>query len=184
MQGICRTFHLTTKNKDVTHITSVARDPHTQLRQHPDNSKGLPCGSAVKNLPAVQEMWVRSLSWEDPLEKGMATHSSILGLGNLMDRGALAVYTPWVAKESDMTEWLNSSIILWIPRDFHAANQDPVKCTLHHTNTYTKPKDLHMLTPTPRYSDTQSCCHRCLPTHKQPETYTHTTGQDLRLSTT
>ena len=32
----------------------------------------------VKNLPAMQETWVRSLSWEDPLEKGKATHSSIL----------------------------------------------------------------------------------------------------------
>ena len=31
----------------------------------------------VKNLPAMQETWVRSLGWEDPLEKGMATHSSI-----------------------------------------------------------------------------------------------------------
>ena len=33
---------------------------------------------AVKNLPAMQEMWVQSLGREDPLEKGMATHSSIL----------------------------------------------------------------------------------------------------------
>ena len=32
----------------------------------------------VKNLPAMQETWIRSLGWEDPLEKGMATHSSIL----------------------------------------------------------------------------------------------------------
>ena len=32
----------------------------------------------VKNLPAVQEMWIRSLDWEDPLEESMATHSSIL----------------------------------------------------------------------------------------------------------
>ena len=32
----------------------------------------------VKRLPAVQETWVRSLSWEDPLEKEMATHSSTL----------------------------------------------------------------------------------------------------------
>ena len=32
----------------------------------------------VKNLPAVQETQVRSLDWEDPLEKGIATHSSIL----------------------------------------------------------------------------------------------------------
>ena len=33
---------------------------------------------SVKNLPAVQESWVRSLDWEDPLEKEMANHSSIL----------------------------------------------------------------------------------------------------------
>ena len=32
----------------------------------------------VKNLPAVQETWVQSLGWEDPPEKGLATHSSIL----------------------------------------------------------------------------------------------------------
>ena len=32
----------------------------------------------VENLPAMQETWVRSLGWEDPLEKEMATHSSIL----------------------------------------------------------------------------------------------------------
>ena len=32
----------------------------------------------VKNLPAMQETWVRSLGWEDPLEKEMAIHSSIL----------------------------------------------------------------------------------------------------------
>ena len=32
----------------------------------------------VKNLPAKQETWVQSLGWEDPLEKGMATHSTIL----------------------------------------------------------------------------------------------------------
>ena len=32
----------------------------------------------VKNLPAMQETWVRSLGWKDPLEKGKATHSSIL----------------------------------------------------------------------------------------------------------
>ena len=32
----------------------------------------------VKNLPATWETWVQSLGWEDPLEKGMATHSNIL----------------------------------------------------------------------------------------------------------
>ena len=34
--------------------------------------------NSVKNLPAMQETWVRSLGGENPLEKGMATHSSIL----------------------------------------------------------------------------------------------------------
>ena len=46
----------------------------------------------VKNPPVMQKMqeipWVRSLGWEDPLEEGMATHSSILALENPMDRGA------------------------------------------------------------------------------------------------
>ena len=39
---------------------------------------GFPGSAVVKNLSAVQETWVHSLTWEDPLEKGMATHSSIL----------------------------------------------------------------------------------------------------------
>ena len=41
-------------------------------------SKGFPGGSVAKNLPAKQETWDWSLGWEDPLEKEMATHSSIL----------------------------------------------------------------------------------------------------------
>ena len=40
--------------------------------------EGFSGGSVVKNPPATQETWVRSLGQEDPLEKGMATHSSIL----------------------------------------------------------------------------------------------------------
>ena len=39
---------------------------------------GFPGGSVVKNPPTVQETQVRSLGWEDPLKKEMATHSSIL----------------------------------------------------------------------------------------------------------
>ena len=59
----------------------------------------------VKSLPAMQETWVQSLGWEDPLEKEMATHSSIL-----------AWRIPWTEesgglestghKEMDTTEWL------------------------------------------------------------------------------
>ena len=51
---------------------------------------GFPSGSVIKNPPAMQElqeMQVRSMGQEDPLEEGMATHSSILAGGrNLMDR--------------------------------------------------------------------------------------------------
>ena len=42
----------------------------------------------IKNLPAIQETWVRSLGWEDTLEKGMATHPSILAWRLPKDRGA------------------------------------------------------------------------------------------------
>ena len=42
---------------------------------------GFPGDSAVKNLLAMRETWVRSLGREDPLEKGMANHSSILAWG-------------------------------------------------------------------------------------------------------
>ena len=52
----------------------------------------------VKNPPAIQEAWVRSLGWEDPLEEGMATHSSILAWRIPMDRGVLWVTVYGVAK--------------------------------------------------------------------------------------
>ena len=42
----------------------------------------------VKNPPAMRETWVQSLGWEDPLEEGMATYSSILAWRIPMDRGA------------------------------------------------------------------------------------------------
>ena len=42
----------------------------------------------VKNPPAVQETWVRSLGWEDPLEEGMASHFNILAWRIPIDRGA------------------------------------------------------------------------------------------------
>ena len=66
----------------------------------------------MKNLPAMWETWVRSLGWEDPLEKGMATHSSLL-----------AWTIPWTEepgrrqfmghKELDMTERLHTYSCLW-----------------------------------------------------------------------
>ena len=64
----------------------------------------------VKNPPAMRETWVLSLGWEDPLEKGMAIHSSILAWripwreepGRLQSMGH---------KESDMTERLHYTIL-------------------------------------------------------------------------
>ena len=61
----------------------------------------------VKDPPAMRETWVWSLGWEDPLEEGMATHSSILAWRTPMDRGAWwTTVHPWGSRESDMTEWL------------------------------------------------------------------------------
>ena len=59
---------------------------------------------SVKNLPAVQETRVRALGWEDPLEKEMATHSSILGwkISWTQETGG----HPWGRKESGTTERL------------------------------------------------------------------------------
>ena len=52
----------------------------------------------VKNLPAMRETWVPSLGWEDPLEEGTATHSSILARRIPMDRGAWQTTVNGVAK--------------------------------------------------------------------------------------
>ena len=57
----------------------------------------------VKSLPAMQETTVRSLGWEDPLEKEMATHSSISCLGSPMDRGDWQVQSMG-SQEPDTTE--------------------------------------------------------------------------------
>ena len=63
----------------------------------------------VKNSPAMWETWVRSLGWEDPLQKGRATNSSIL-----------AWRIPWTiqsmgSQKSDMTEWLSLSPFTFCP---------------------------------------------------------------------
>ena len=54
-------------------------------------------------MQETQEMGVRSLGQEDPLEKEMATHSSILA-GKSHEKRSLESYSPWGCKESDMTE--------------------------------------------------------------------------------
>ena len=59
----------------------------------------------VKNLPAMQKTWFRSLGWEDPLEADMTTHSSLLDWRIPMDRGTWWATVHGVT-ESDMTEQL------------------------------------------------------------------------------
>ena len=54
----------------------------------------------VKSPPAKWETWVPSLAWEDPLEKGKATHSSIFA-GKSHGQRSLVGYSPWGHKESD-----------------------------------------------------------------------------------
>ena len=93
----------------------------------------------AKNPPAMWEIWVRSLGWEDPLEKGKATHFSILAWrihrlifmdytvyevtksctqlsdfhlltqGDGEGQGSLACCSPWGLKELDTTERLNNN---------------------------------------------------------------------------
>ena len=59
----------------------------------------------VKNLPEMQETWVRSLGWEDLLEEGMATHCSFLAWRIPMDRGARHNQR----LEHINTKWVNAS---------------------------------------------------------------------------
>ena len=57
----------------------------------------------VKHLPAMQEAWVQSLGWEDPLEDGMATHSTVLAW-RIDGQSSLVGYSPWGHEASDMPE--------------------------------------------------------------------------------
>ena len=59
----------------------------------------------IKNLPAMQKIQVCPLGQENPLEKGMATHSSILAW-RIPWTEDLAGYSPWDCKESDTTEYV------------------------------------------------------------------------------
>ena len=52
----------------------------------------------------MQETWVQSLGQETPLEKGMATHSSVLAWRIPWTEELVVVYSPWGRRESDMTE--------------------------------------------------------------------------------
>ena len=85
-------------------ISKVSRE----LLSDPYTSVGFPGGSVVKNPSAMQEIWVQSLGREDPLEEGMATHSSILAWkipwteepSRLQSMGSQRVGRGWVTKHA------------------------------------------------------------------------------------
>ena len=68
---------------------------------------GFTGGSVGKKSSAMEEMWVQSLGWKDPLEKGMATRSSTLAWRIPMDKGAWWAAVHGVS-EKDTTEWLHT----------------------------------------------------------------------------
>ena len=76
----------------------------------------------VKNLPEMWKSQVGSLAWEDPLQEGMAIHSSILAERIPMDRGAWWATVHGVTKESDTTEQLTQT------HTHHTQKLSPVTC--------------------------------------------------------
>ena len=85
-------------------ISGLGRSPGEGIGYPPQHSWSSLGAQTVKNLPAMWETWVHSLGWEDPLEEGMATHSSILGLENPHGQRSLVGYSPGGHKESDTAE--------------------------------------------------------------------------------
>ena len=88
----------------------MAAEAETEVRQlqakhhwPPPEARASLVAQTVKNPPAKQETRVQSLDWEDPLEKGTATHSSILAW-RIPWTESLLGYSPWGSSESDTTE--------------------------------------------------------------------------------
>ena len=63
---------------DTSSIPGLGRSPREGLGYPLQYSWASLVAQLVKNLPAMEETWVQSLGWEDPLEEGKATHSGIL----------------------------------------------------------------------------------------------------------
>ena len=111
---------------------------------------------SVKSLPAIPETQAQSLGQEDPLEKEMATHSSILAWRFHIQK-SLVGYSPWGHKELDMTEWLTLSlsrkfswilffkIFIWLLWVLVAAHGLSCCCGIYH-NQGLNPSPLHCKT--------------------------------------
>ena len=105
------------KELDMTEVTQYA---HMHASMH-RLVNGLPGSSVVKNLPIMQETWVRSLGQEDPLEKEMATHSSILPWeipwtgepGGLQSTGSQRIGHNLVTKQQPQQHSLVNTCQVW-----------------------------------------------------------------------
>ena len=99
---------------------------------------GFLVAQTVKNLPAMWEAWVQSLGWEDPLEKAMVIHSSILAWRIPMDRGAWLATVHGIAKTqtwlSDYAQHSTAQHIRHFVRSmtlfFHIVNMSEVVMSL------------------------------------------------------
>ena len=92
---------------DSSSIPGLGRSPGEGIGYPLQYSWASLVAQLIKNPPATWKTWVRSLSREDPLEKGMATHSNILPRESHGQRN-LEGCSPWDCKESDMTEQLST----------------------------------------------------------------------------
>ena len=113
----CRMYGASLVAQLVKNPPAIAGDPGLIPGSRSSPGEGIGCplqyswasleAQRVKNPPAMWEAWVRSLGWEDPLEVGMATHSSILAWRILWteEPGGLSPQGP---KESDTTERLST----------------------------------------------------------------------------
>ena len=92
----------------------------------------------VKNLPTVQDTWVQSLGWKDPLEKGMTTHSSILAWGIPWQR-SLTGYSP-LGSQRVRLDWVTKAHLFAcgsLHKLFHGYKQaESISVDLHLANSY------------------------------------------------
>ena len=98
----------------------------------------------VKNLPAMPETWVRSLAWEDPLDEGTATHSSILAWRILMDRGDWWTTVHRVSKsQTRLSNYAqidsNFQFILSVAPNFLLPEKDPIQAKTSKTSPSRNP---------------------------------------------
>ena len=91
------------KKEMATHSSILAWE--IPWKEEPGRWQSMESYDLATNPSLMRETWVWSLAWEDPLEEGIATHSSILAWRIPMVREA---YGPWSCKELDKTEWLST----------------------------------------------------------------------------